>query len=58
MAAYAISNLGAFLQERPRKIAFLGPVFTKALRPIAEALQLFTVLQVTKSLNTLGALTD
>ena len=46
MAAYAIGHLGSLLNSEPKKVAFLGPAFTKALLPIAEALQLFSVPQV------------
>ena len=48
MAAYAIQHLGLFMQDKPKKVAFLGPVFTKALQPIAEALQVLAVPQVSK----------
>ena len=50
MAAYAIAHLGVLLNSKPNKVAFLGPAFTKALLPIAEALQLFSVPQVSLSL--------
>ncbi|XP_065057492.1 gamma-aminobutyric acid type B receptor subunit 2-like [Rhopilema esculentum] len=46
MAAYAIQHLGLFMQDKPKKVAFLGPVFTKALQPIAEALQVLAVPQI------------
>ena len=46
MAPYAIAHLGSLLNSKRKKVAFLGPVFTKALLPIAQALQLFSVPQV------------
>eukprot|EP00794_Sanderia_malayensis_P000526 gene526-1179_t len=43
--AHAIYGLAKFLRQ-PAKVAFVGPAFTRALRPIALALQHYSVLQI------------